>query len=165
LGLDTTNYGTHTLRRTKATLIYRRTKNLRAVQLLLGHTKLDYLPCRTMSRSDHSAGFSRENMSNVAPLIVLGIIIAALVGSIMYVAQRDRVVRGNDCRYLIIREPKKAGRSMPGYFSQSSTEPLLTSSARVSAAAASPAQERDSGALPESAPLHLRGEEPFGKGS
>ena len=31
----------HTLRRTKATLIYRRTKNLRAVQLLLGHTKLE----------------------------------------------------------------------------------------------------------------------------
>jgi integrase len=41
LGLDTTSYGTHTLRRTKATLIYRRTKNLRAVQLLLGHTKLE----------------------------------------------------------------------------------------------------------------------------
>jgi integrase len=34
LGLDPANYGTHTLRRTKATLIYRRTKNLRAVQLL-----------------------------------------------------------------------------------------------------------------------------------
>lgn len=32
--------GTHTMRRTKASLIYRRTKNLRAVQLLLGHTKL-----------------------------------------------------------------------------------------------------------------------------
>ena len=41
LGLDTTSYATHTLRRTKATLIYRRTKNLRAVQLLLGHTKLE----------------------------------------------------------------------------------------------------------------------------
>jgi len=41
LGLDTANYGTHTLRRTKATLIYRRTKNLRAVQILLGHTKLE----------------------------------------------------------------------------------------------------------------------------
>ena len=40
LGLDTTSYDTQTLRRTKATLIYRRTKNLRAVQLLLGHTKL-----------------------------------------------------------------------------------------------------------------------------
>jgi integrase len=50
LGLDPSNYGTHTLRRTKATLIYRRTKNLRAVQLLLGHTKLDYLQSRTMSR-------------------------------------------------------------------------------------------------------------------
>ena len=35
------NYGTHSMRRTKATLIYRRTKNLRAVQLLLGHSKLE----------------------------------------------------------------------------------------------------------------------------
>ncbi len=35
------NYGTHSLRRTKATLIYRRTRNLRAVQLLLGHTALE----------------------------------------------------------------------------------------------------------------------------
>jgi len=41
IGLDAAPYGTHTLRRTKASLIYRRTKNLRAVQLLLGHTKLE----------------------------------------------------------------------------------------------------------------------------
>lgn len=41
IGLDPTAYGTHTMRRTKATLIYRRTKNLRAVQLLLGHSKLE----------------------------------------------------------------------------------------------------------------------------
>lgn len=41
IGLDPTAYGTHTMRRTKASLIYRRTKNLRAVQLLLGHTKLE----------------------------------------------------------------------------------------------------------------------------
>ena len=34
-------YGTHPMRRTKATLIYRRTRNIRAVQLLLGHTKLE----------------------------------------------------------------------------------------------------------------------------
>ncbi|HEJ4043531.1 tyrosine-type recombinase/integrase [Pseudomonas aeruginosa] len=40
-GLDPAMYGTHTMRRTKASLIYRRTKNLRAVQLLLGHTKLE----------------------------------------------------------------------------------------------------------------------------
>jgi len=40
-GLDPAEYGTHTLRRTKASLIYKRTKNLRAVQLLLGHTKLE----------------------------------------------------------------------------------------------------------------------------
>jgi integrase len=41
IGLDPTAYGTHTMRRTMATLIYRRTKNLRAVQLLLGHSKLE----------------------------------------------------------------------------------------------------------------------------
>ncbi|MDH5691711.1 MAG: tyrosine-type recombinase/integrase [Gammaproteobacteria bacterium] len=41
IGLDPDDYGTHSMRRTKATLIYRRTKNLRAVQLLLGHTKLE----------------------------------------------------------------------------------------------------------------------------
>lgn len=41
IGLDSAAYGTHSLRRTKASLIYRRTKNLRAVQLLLGHTKLE----------------------------------------------------------------------------------------------------------------------------
>jgi len=41
IGLDAAAYGTHTMRRTKASLIYRRTKNLRAVQLLLGHSKLE----------------------------------------------------------------------------------------------------------------------------
>lgn len=41
LGLDRADYGTHSMRRTKATLIYKRTKNLRAVQLLLGHAKLE----------------------------------------------------------------------------------------------------------------------------
>jgi site-specific recombinase XerC len=51
IGLDSTVYGTHTMRRTKATLIYKRTKNLRAVQLLLGHTKLDYVQSWTMSCS------------------------------------------------------------------------------------------------------------------
>ena len=40
-GLDPRMFGTHSLRRTKATLIYRRTGNLRAVQLLLGHTKIE----------------------------------------------------------------------------------------------------------------------------
>lgn len=41
IGLDPSAYGTHSMRRTKASLIYRRTKNIRAVQLLLGHTKLE----------------------------------------------------------------------------------------------------------------------------
>ena len=41
VGLDPRLFGTHSLRRTKATLIYRRTGNLRAVQLLLGHRKIE----------------------------------------------------------------------------------------------------------------------------
>jgi integrase len=41
IGLDPAAYGTHSIRRTKPSLIYRRTKNLRAVQLLLGHSKLE----------------------------------------------------------------------------------------------------------------------------
>ncbi|WP_302847859.1 tyrosine-type recombinase/integrase [Halomonas sp. QHL1] len=41
IGIDALIYDTHTMRRTKASLIYRRTKNLRAVQFLLGHAKLD----------------------------------------------------------------------------------------------------------------------------
>ena len=41
IGLEPSCYGTHSLRRTKAAQIYRKTGNLRAVQLLLGHTKVD----------------------------------------------------------------------------------------------------------------------------
>ena len=41
IGLDASLFGTHSLRRTKATLIYRKTGNLRAVQLLLGHSKVE----------------------------------------------------------------------------------------------------------------------------
>ena len=39
--MDVTSYGTHSMRRTKATLIYKKTKSLRAVQIFLGHTKLE----------------------------------------------------------------------------------------------------------------------------
>jgi integrase len=41
IGLDPKRYGTHSMRRTKASLIYKKTGNIRAVQLLLGHTKLE----------------------------------------------------------------------------------------------------------------------------
>lgn len=41
IGLDPSRYGTHSLRRTKATLIYKRTENIRAIQLLLGYSKLE----------------------------------------------------------------------------------------------------------------------------
>ena len=41
LGLDPAAYGTHSMRRTKVSLLYKKTGNLRACQLLLGHTKLE----------------------------------------------------------------------------------------------------------------------------
>jgi integrase len=41
MGLNRTSYGTHSMRRTKVAQIYRKTGNLPAVQLLLGHTKLE----------------------------------------------------------------------------------------------------------------------------
>ena len=40
-GMESSAFGTHSLRRTKASQIYRKTGNLRAVQLLLGHTKIE----------------------------------------------------------------------------------------------------------------------------
>ena len=54
LGLDPATFGTHSIHRTKPTLIYRRAKNLRTIQLLLGHTKLEstvrYLASRRRAR-------------------------------------------------------------------------------------------------------------------
>ena len=41
VGLDPRKFATHSMRRTKATLIYHRTGNLRVVQLLLGHTRIE----------------------------------------------------------------------------------------------------------------------------
>ncbi|MEE4210473.1 MAG: tyrosine-type recombinase/integrase, partial [Parvularcula sp.] len=41
IGLPSSAYATHSLRRTKATMLYRKTGNLRAIQLLLGHAKID----------------------------------------------------------------------------------------------------------------------------
>ena len=45
IGLDRLKYATHSMRRTKATLIYRRTANLRAVQLLLAHRRIESTVC------------------------------------------------------------------------------------------------------------------------
>ncbi|MEM1076471.1 MAG: tyrosine-type recombinase/integrase [Pseudomonadota bacterium] len=54
IGLETSGYRTHSLRRTKAAEIYRKTGNLRAVQLLLGHTKVDSTVRYFGERSCHS---------------------------------------------------------------------------------------------------------------
>jgi len=41
IGLDPYEYATHSIRRTKVSMIYQKTKNIRAIQLLLGHSNLD----------------------------------------------------------------------------------------------------------------------------
>ncbi|WP_202817263.1 tyrosine-type recombinase/integrase [Vibrio parahaemolyticus] len=41
IGLDSSLYGTHSMRRTKVSILYKRDKNLRAIQLLLGHNKIE----------------------------------------------------------------------------------------------------------------------------
>ena len=69
IGFDTSDYGTHTMRRTKATLIYRQTKNLRAIQLLLGHSKLDYVPFQTMSRRFTVAPQQQERCRKTADIV------------------------------------------------------------------------------------------------
>jgi integrase len=61
-GLDSSAYGTHSMRRTKAARIYKKTGNLRAVQLLLGHTKLESTVPTSASRSmTRSASRSRSS--------------------------------------------------------------------------------------------------------
>ena len=60
IGLDAAAYGTHSMRRTTATLIYRRTKHLRAVQLLLGYTKLESIVCYLGIEDDDALGTTQQ---------------------------------------------------------------------------------------------------------
>jgi hypothetical protein len=60
LGIDRADCGMHTMRRTEAALIYRRTKNQYAAQLLLGHSKLNYIPHPTISRTCSALIFHRH---------------------------------------------------------------------------------------------------------
>ncbi len=55
VGLDPAGYGTHSMRRTKVSLLYKKTGNLRACQLLLGHTKLEST-VRYLGVQDHDPG-------------------------------------------------------------------------------------------------------------
>ena len=72
-GLDSSAYGTHSMRRTKPTQIYKKTGNLRAVQLLLGHTKLEstvrYLGIEVMtpSRSRSRSSYRPKRRRGLAP--------------------------------------------------------------------------------------------------
>jgi integrase len=63
VGLDPRIFGTHSLRRTKAALIYRRTGNLRAVQLLLGHTKIESTVRYLGIEVDDALGHFRKDKS------------------------------------------------------------------------------------------------------
>jgi integrase len=65
VGLDPKLFGTHSLRRTKATLIYRRTGNLRAVQLLLGHTKIESTVRYLGIEVDDALSIAEQVMSEV----------------------------------------------------------------------------------------------------
>ena len=76
IGLEPNAYGTHSLRRTKATLIRRRTKNLRAVQLLLGHRKLEitvrYLGIEVEDALEISEGTDSSPKSGVGAVAKTG---------------------------------------------------------------------------------------------
>jgi integrase len=65
IGLDPKVFGKHSLRRTKATLIYRRTGNLRAVQLLLGHTKIESIVRYLGSEVDDALALASRLMSAI----------------------------------------------------------------------------------------------------
>lgn len=62
IGLDPAAYGTHSMRRTKPTLIYRRPRNLRAVQLLLGHTKLESTVRYLGIEVDNALGIAEQEL-------------------------------------------------------------------------------------------------------
>lgn len=81
IGLDSSAYGTHTLRRTKVSLIYRRTKNLRAVQLLLGHSKLEstvrYLGIEVDDALEMAIPRSRSDRLAIALWVIAGRLLVA----------------------------------------------------------------------------------------
>ena len=86
IGLRKTEYGTHSLRRTKAAMIYRATGNIRAIQILLGHTKIEntvrylgvdvedalLLAERTEISKKRSFGSSDRPLSGYLALVVIG---------------------------------------------------------------------------------------------
>jgi integrase len=60
IGLSPSDYGTHSLRRTKVSLIYKRTGNLRACQLLLGHAKLESTGRHLGIEADDASSLSEQ---------------------------------------------------------------------------------------------------------
>jgi integrase len=82
IGRDPSNYGTHSLRRTKVAMVYKRTGNLRACQLLLGHTKLEstvrYLASRRMMRWHFRSRLRFETRLPTVGTTAVGIIFGAI---------------------------------------------------------------------------------------
>ena len=66
IGLEASAYGTHSMRRTKVTQIYKKTGNLRAVQLLLGHTKMDSTVRYLVRLRQDRAHFSRMHPAHLS---------------------------------------------------------------------------------------------------
>ena len=69
IGLEATAYGTHSMRRTKVTQIYKKTGNLRAVQLLLGHTKMDSTVQYLGVELEDALAIAEGNLSRATPHI------------------------------------------------------------------------------------------------
>ena len=76
IGLEPSAYGTHSMRRTKVAQIYKKTGNLRAVQLLLGHTKMDstvrYLGVDIEDALSLSEGIDLQSLRRPAPCVPVG---------------------------------------------------------------------------------------------
>lgn len=77
IGLEASGYGTHSMRRTKVDQIYKKTGNLRAVQLLLGHTKMDstvrYLGVDIEAALTLSEGVDLYPSLRLAPVVLAGL--------------------------------------------------------------------------------------------
>ena len=84
IGLDSAGYGTHPIRRTKPTPIYRRTRNRRAVQLLLGHTKLESTVRSFGIEVDDALEIARANRS------------LTLISAVRPGAPHDQALRGQE---------------------------------------------------------------------
>jgi hypothetical protein len=90
IGLRSEEYGTHSLRRTKASMIYKATGNIRAIQILLGHSKIEntvrYLGVDIPTRYERFYG-----ITIVSYMVGLSVLSVAIAIGIAIIRQRDRM--------------------------------------------------------------------------